>query len=305
MLEQVKNCGARALFNAEVTKVNRRPGSDVSSLIIRTGYGEKACEQEIACDRLLIAAGPWTAKLFNYVYPNAIIDLPIEADTGSYSMLLRLSPQHLPAPEWLNKSVVLHSDHTHSLQLMVRKDGLLHAATVPPVTLKLGSAAASGRIEHVGNNLRNLEAEIRSMLSVPSEVISRRACFSPITKSGLPIMSRVPSAWLGLGDDGIHRGERKSAVYVMGGHGYWGVAASLGSGRLMAQLMLGRETDIDITEFCLEAQCIHAKQRNHSAKSGVTALVEKFTRPWLEACLSCLGSKYTHRRKRIKEVRCT
>ena len=291
MLDQVTNCGARALFNTEVTKLNRSPGSDVTSLVVRTGHGEKACEEEITCDRLLIAAGPWTAKLFKSVFPNANFDVPIEADTGSYSMLLRMSPQHLPEREWLNKSVVLHSDHMHSLQLMVRKDGLIHAATIPPVTLNFGSASVSGGIERVGNDLQNLEAEIQSMLSVPSEVISRRACFSPITQSGLPIMSKVPSAWLGLENDGIHRGERKSAVYVMGGHGYWGVAASLGSGKLMAQLMLGRETDIDMTEFCLESQCTHSGQRNQLAMSGVTALGGKLTKPWWTACWSCLGSR--------------
>lgn len=288
MLDKVRDCGARVLFNTEAKAITSRPGCDVSSVLVRTGQGEKSCEEEIACDRLLIAAGPWTAKVFKSIYPNAKVDVPIYADTGSYSMLLQLFPQHSIEPEWLNKSVVLHSGQMHSLQMMVRTDGLLHAATVPPVTLDLGSAAMGGTVQRAGDDLRSLENEIRSMLSVPSRVLSRRACFSPVTKSGLPIMSQVPSTWLGLENNGIHhRGDQKGGVYVMGGHGYWGVAASLGSGKLMAQLLLGQETDIDISEFCLESHCVHPEQRKHSAGPGGHGSNNVWSDLLWKVCLSC------------------
>ena len=96
-------------------------------------------------------------------------------------MLLQF-PMDAIRQDWRNKSVVLRSGNQRSLQLMMREDGLLHAATVPPVTLDLGSATASGEIERIGDDLRALEAGIQSMRSVPSEVVLRRACFSPVTK---------------------------------------------------------------------------------------------------------------------------
>jgi len=248
LLDEIKAPGARALFAAETVKVKRRPGCDVSSVVIRTGCRE----EEVACDRLLIAAGPWSPGISRALFPTARRDLPIHADTGSYSMLFRF-PQITIKPDCRNKSVVLRSEGQHSLQLMMRDDGLVHAATVPPVTLDLGSAAANGRIERIGDDLRALEAEIQSLLSVPSEVVLRRACFSPVTESRLPIISQVPSAWLDSECNGIHDDERRSEVFVLGGHGYWGIAASLGSGKLMAQLMLGEKTDVDITQFSLES----------------------------------------------------
>ena len=125
----------------------------MSSVVVRMRCGEKYVEGEIACDHLLIAPGPWSPDIFKALFPNAQCDLPIYADTGSYSMLLQ-SPPDTVNPGWRNKFVVLRSGSRHSLQLMMRDDGLLHAATVPPVTLDLGSATASGEIKRIGDDLR-------------------------------------------------------------------------------------------------------------------------------------------------------
>ncbi|KAK4910457.1 hypothetical protein LTR49_020892 [Elasticomyces elasticus] len=150
LLDEIRACGAKIMFSTHVVEASRDSGHAVSAVLVRPVGGDESSEVEIPCDRLLIAAGPWTAKVFKTLYPSATIDVPIYADTGSYSILLQSVPGGTSQPEWLNKSVVLHTV-PHSIQLMMRQDGLVHAATVPPVTLDLGTFAGDSRVTHVGN----------------------------------------------------------------------------------------------------------------------------------------------------------
>ncbi|KAK5690914.1 hypothetical protein LTR97_012077 [Elasticomyces elasticus] len=250
LLDEIRAGGAKIMFSTNVVRASRNSGHAVSALHVRPLGGDESSEVEIPCDRLLIAAGPWTAKVLKTLYPSATLDVPIYADTGSYSILLQPLPGGTSQPDWLNKSVVLHTG-PRSTQLMMRQDGLVHAATVPPVTLDIGNFAGDSRVTHVGNALHDLETSIQSMLGMPSVTVLRRACFNPVTRSGLPIMSQVPYSCLDQANSTLAADGRDSGVYILGGHGYWGIAASLGSGKLMAQVMLGIKPDISLENFQL------------------------------------------------------
>ncbi|KAK5737555.1 hypothetical protein LTR17_006602 [Elasticomyces elasticus] len=250
LLDEIRACGSKVLFSTQIMRASSNSGQAVNAVFVRPLGGDESSEVEIPCDRLLIAAGLWTAQVFKTLYPSATIDVPIYADTGSYSVLLQPLPGTTSQPEWLSKSVVLHTG-PRSTQLMMRQDGLVHAATFPPVTLDLGNFAGDSRVTHVGNALHDLETSLRSMLGMPSLTVLRRACFNPITWSGLPIMSQVPYSCLSQDSPTPAADERDSGFYILGGHGYWGIAASLGSGKLMAQVMLGIKPDISLEKFQL------------------------------------------------------
>lgn len=246
LLEEVKVCGARVLFGTQVTSVKRRADSTVSYLIARTVSGDGPANFEIPCDSILIAAGPWSASVFADLYPTAELKVPIRAHTGSYSLLLALhsDDDRRRWVQWRNKSVVLRRPGQPSVQFMMRTDGLVHAATAPSPPLELGSSAdnTNARLDEI--EMRQIEKDAQALLSLPSQVRLRRACFNPVTISDLPILSQVPKSL-----HAVHTADPN--VYILGGHGYWGITASLGSGKLMAQLLLGEEVDLDLAAFCI------------------------------------------------------
>jgi len=61
-----------------------------------------------------------------------------------------------------------------------------------------------------------------------------------VSPTGKPILARIHEADLG---DGVKVG---GGVFVAGAHGPWGISLSLGTGWVMAEMILGRETSVDV-----------------------------------------------------------
>lgn len=76
------------------------------------------------------------------------------------------------------------------------------------------------------------------------EVLRASLCFRPVTASGRPIIGRVPDAKLGKGWATYEGAE--GGVFVAAGHGAWGIAQSLGTGKVMSELLEGLETSANV-----------------------------------------------------------
>ena len=80
-------------------------------------------------------------------------------------------------------------------------------------------------------------------------ILRESLCFRPVTSSGRPIISKVPDAKLG----GIKtRGRGEGGVFVAAGHGAWGISQSLGSGKVLTELIEGRRTSVNIQALTLQ-----------------------------------------------------
>ena len=77
------------------------------------------------------------------------------------------------------------------------------------------------------------------------EVRGSSLCFRPVSATGRPIITRVHEADLG---DGVKPAgvNGVGGVFVATGHGPWGISLSLGTGRVVAEMVLGRETSADV-----------------------------------------------------------
>ena len=76
------------------------------------------------------------------------------------------------------------------------------------------------------------------------DIIREALCFRPVTPAGQPIVARVTDSKLGgvttrRGGDG--------GVFLAAGHGPWGISMSLGTGKVLAEMMEGRSTSVDVT----------------------------------------------------------
>ncbi|PIL37358.1 hypothetical protein GSI_01051 [Ganoderma sinense ZZ0214-1] len=98
-------------------------------------------------------------------------------------------------------------------------------------------------------------AEVERLLTVGHElcgedieVTGQALCFRPVSATGRPIIARMHEADLGDGlkPPGLHG---QGGVLVATGHGPWGIALSLGTGLVTAEMVLGRETSADVEQL--------------------------------------------------------
>lgn len=75
------------------------------------------------------------------------------------------------------------------------------------------------------------------------KVVREGLCFRPVTDSGNPVLARAPDEDLGgiKTQDGVGGG-----VFVAAGHGPWGISLSLGTGKVMQEMMEGEELSADV-----------------------------------------------------------
>ncbi|KAI5853041.1 hypothetical protein DFP73DRAFT_590081 [Morchella snyderi] len=86
-----------------------------------------------------------------------------------------------------------------------------------------------------GDELENVLQVSKRLLGEDVEVVRARLCFRPVTGEGRPVVAEVKAGMAG--------------VWVVAGHGPWGVSLSLGTGKVMAEMMAemiaGLEADVD------------------------------------------------------------
>jgi glycine/D-amino acid oxidase-like deaminating enzyme len=76
--------------------------------------------------------------------------------------------------------------------------------------------------------------------------VRKGLCFRPVTRRGTPILARIEEERLG----GMRtRGAWEGGVFVAAGHGPWGIALSLGTGKVMSEMIDGKETSADVVEL--------------------------------------------------------
>jgi len=71
-------------------------------------------------------------------------------------------------------------------------------------------------------------------------------CFRPVTRSGNPIVCKVPDEDLGSIET---KGGGEGGVYVAAGHGPWGISMGLGTGKVMQEMMEGKEVSADVSRL--------------------------------------------------------
>lgn len=76
------------------------------------------------------------------------------------------------------------------------------------------------------------------------EILREGLCFRPVTRRGVPIVARVPDEKLGKGI-GTRKGS-DGGVFVGAGHGPWGISHSLGTGKVLAEMLEGKELSADV-----------------------------------------------------------
>jgi glycine/D-amino acid oxidase-like deaminating enzyme len=233
--------------------------------------GSDATLNKLDCSHILLAAGPWTPSVFGSLFPRAKERCQVSiSPLAGWSITLELPP--LPAGAALpsGSDGVFMSDVQGGFspefftRLLSRPEGSsestpdrweiwfggLNSSTEP-----LPDAISSKSVPSV------TEAQIQNLMSVVMRIFTYAApqdggviqgpqvtntalCFRPATRTGRPIIARIPDELYSQHKSRLAGNETgDGGLFICSGHGPWGIALSLGSGKVMSQIMLHGDRD--------------------------------------------------------------
>lgn len=226
---------------ASASRVETDEGGKLSGVVVsHAGTSE---ETVIPATRVLLSAGCWTPHIFHDLFKNRYyIDLPIES-LGGHSLIVK-------AP---GEVTTCHSVYTTmdalSPEVYSRPDGVIYVAGVNHASIPLPKPTV--KAVTFDESIEKLKDIARRLIVTPNgedlEIIREGLCFRPITKRGTPYIARLPEEK--LGEDFKTAEEAMGGVYIASGHGPWGISLSLGTGKVVAEMMSGKPLSADISSL--------------------------------------------------------
>lgn len=235
----LKQCIAKGVVFHQPAKATRVKSED--GVLAGVYITESGTEKLVLCQKILIACGVWSPIAFNELFPSASISLPITSLAG-HSLVLR-------SPRWKLEDIgdchaIFTSSDGWSPELFSRRGGELCLAGLNSSIIPIPELASETVVQ--GDDIEVMMKTARILLGNDVKVVRTGLCHRPVTNTGIPILGKIPSVHIGLEDiDG------PEGIYVASGHGPWGIALSLGTGKVMAEMMTGEKTSIDVSPFGL------------------------------------------------------
>ncbi|KAI0660769.1 nucleotide-binding domain-containing protein [Cubamyces menziesii] len=285
LLEQCLAAGVTLHQPARATKVWRDEHDPAAVTRIRVEYlgplaqtsDGRARTVDIPCDSIVIAAGCWTPQVYTTLFPNAN-RIPRITHLAGYSVTFKSKywpPVRLPANREALKgsapnppapsgpgaatttsssvSALVQSNVCHAIftnaggfapEIFSRANGDVWLGGLNPASTQLPELPTDATLDP--GEIERLLAVGRALCGEDIDLRTEGLCFRPVSVTGRPIITRLHEADLG---DGAKPGGHDGAggVYVATGHGPWGISLSLGTGRVVSEMVLGRETSADVS----------------------------------------------------------
>nr|POF03961.1 putative oxidoreductase c1f5.03c [Quercus suber] len=212
---------------------------------------DSGAELRIPCTRILITAGAWTRQVFETLFPHATAEIPIEHLAG-HSLVVR-------SPRWTKEHETqgCHAVFTtmrdgFSPEIFSRMGEELYVAGLNSSTIPLPARAVDAQVDDA--SISELQTVAQKLLGQTGtdvsdlEILREGLCFRPTTDRGTPILDRISDAELG----GVNtKAGRDGGVFVAAGHGPWGISHSLGTGKVMAEMLEGQALSADVSALGL------------------------------------------------------
>ncbi|KAL2136405.1 hypothetical protein VTI74DRAFT_3839 [Chaetomium olivicolor] len=222
---------------------------------VRIVDSKSSAEIELPCSRLILSAGSWTGQVFQTLFPKSQLEVPIRSLAG-HSLVLKSPRWHAGLES--NGCHAIFTTHNEGFcpEMFSRLGGHIYFAGLNSSTLPLPDAAA-GKAATYSDSVAQLRKAAREVLGTGAEaeddleVVREGLCFRPVTSWGTPIVSRIQDQDLGAGTATKPGGE--GGVFVAAGHGPWGIAMSLGTGMVLAEMVQGRKLSADIGGLAFDA----------------------------------------------------
>eukprot|EP00803_Ostreobium_quekettii_P006425 evm.model.scf_162EXC.4 EVM.evm.TU.scf_162EXC.4 scf_162EXC:33665-36365(+) len=169
--------------------------------------------------------GPWSTNARNW------LPLPLIAAEKYHSILLK--PQEELSAHALFTSIRTLDGRRVAPEVYPRPDGEVYICGEGDSQVLPDDPREIKVMQTQCDNLKNFGAAISSTLE-QAPVTKQQACYLPISQDGLPLIGRVPGV---------------EGAFVAAGHSCWGILNGPGTGLLMAELVAGESTSLDISAF--------------------------------------------------------
>lgn len=248
LLEESRQCGVHLHQPARVISIAKDMRDELASVRIAEDSGD---EIDIPCTRLILTAGAWTSRVFSDLFPDSKTRIPVSQYAG-HSLVVR-SPRWTAEHEKAGCHAVFATDSSgYSPEIFSRIGGEIYVAGVNDASLALPDRAVDAKADPKA--IETLKEISRRILGLsPSEkddleIVREGLCFRPVTSRGPPLVTRISDKHLG----GMKiRGGADGGVFLSAGHGPWGISQSLGTGKVMSEMIEGQELSAKVNGLAL------------------------------------------------------
>ena len=134
----------------------------------------------------------------------------------------------------------------YSPEIFSRVGGEIYIAGLNSATLPLPERATDRMIDE--ESIEVLKTTAKRLLGNDNgdddlEVLREGLCFRPVSGNGAPIIGKVDERMLGVKTEG--------GVWIAAGHGPWGISLSLGTGKVVSELVEARHSSADVRKLAL------------------------------------------------------
>lgn len=224
-------------------------------------------EFTIQCMNLVLSVGAWTPQVLREIFPYNQTSFDL-CPLAGYSLVVR-SPRHTQDHEKISHGGRSHAVFTthptscgFSPEIFTREGGEIYIAGYNP-HLKLplcvedvhelrDSAemqklkdAAVRLLGGLSNELSGSTDDVTNIDDL--EVLREGLCFRPVGEDDIPTVGRIRDASLGGG----LRSAAEGGVYIATGHGPWGISLSLGTGKVVSEMIMEQPTSADVSGLLL------------------------------------------------------
>lgn len=224
LVEEAVRKGAE-FVQAAATKLDIQDGQVKAVHAIR----QDGTSLTIACDNIVIAAGPWTCALSKRLLPShsSSESIPITSYAG-HSIIIRptsmaTTTTHLPA-ECLFMTLKTRQNSSYNPEIFPRSSGQVYLCGINSAHLPLPSTplAALPQPKEI-SKLKDIAETLFGEYTLEKEQL----CFRPMTSHGDPFVGPVGGV---------------EGVYVGAGHSFWGITLGPGTGKVLAEMVLGEHS---------------------------------------------------------------
>ncbi|KAL4904170.1 hypothetical protein BDW74DRAFT_155203 [Aspergillus multicolor] len=229
----------------------------------------------LPCTNLIIAAGSWTPRVFNTLFPSSSTTFPIYPLAG-YSLVVR-SPRYTAKHEEKLKgeSHAVFTTHPPSCgfspEIFSREGSEIYIAGLNsreiPVPDRVEDLKNQYYDEKEMQKLRDVTVRLMGKLPVGKtestdeiantndlDILREGLCLRPVAERGVPFVTKVNDSSLGGA-----KTSKNGGVFVAAGHGPWGISLALGTGSVVADLVRGVKPKIDIAGLSVGEEKSKAK----------------------------------------------
>lgn len=237
--------GVRLHHPCKAVRISRDQSGDLSAVRVQHANGS---DHKIPCTRLLVAAGAWTPSVFSTLFTRSTLEIPISQLAG-YSLVVK-SPRWTKELEAKGNHAVFTSMRSGvSPEIFSRMGEEIYVAGLNDPSLPLPDLATDAKIDP--SKIEELKKVSQRLLGTDGsdiEVLKEGLCFRPVTRTGVPILCQIPDEELG----GLEtKPEPDGGVFIAAGHGPWGISHSLGTGKVMAEMLEQQRTSADVSALGL------------------------------------------------------